>query len=648
MSELKVGSVTIPELLSQLHSGRLVVPAFQREFVWTTSQIEELASSILRQRPIGLATLWEVAATSDGEAENVLGLENVSLPEDGPLAQFGEPAVYGDRLAILDGRQRCTAIAMVFGTLQTKDGRRRGSGRFFFNLDEPDSERLVQFKSHADIEKHKLDAPASALRQGLMPLEIKPPTGDDWNPFVPWNAYVKLIATDEIYSSSDELSTEDRDRRIERIELAQVSLQKIQLATYTLPSSYDLSDICEIFETLNSTGVQVSTVDLIHTFIFQDTALATPGVEPLSIRGWIKELGGTPGAVNWASSDEKPERVAQMVTAAYVGLESRPDARKLPGGRNPKVSSIKAPDLLRTPTAHWRVVASQTDEFAALIGAFQLAVAGNCFPMKWCPYPAVASVYMGIAWSKSQENVAEDAGWSMGDLDSLIRAFFWRNALTGRYDQGFLTKVGTDIHDLRALLRRRVGFASSSAWLQKVEKDLQQLIGVELPTLSELQQWCTDASLIAGARRDAVRLLLWTNTTNDLVTQDLLPLPGTGDVELHHLWPKKWLSDNKNGKLAAFLDEAKDEKRDVINCAANLVPLLAGSNKDWKAKNPGTVLLEHVGRFENCQSTMERAFINREIFGLLTRGAPADYESAVKARGKLIAKAIMDQTRLTT
>jgi hypothetical protein len=506
----------------------------------------------------------------------------------------------------------------------------------------------VQFKSHVDIEKHTLDTPASALRQGLMPLEINPASGEDWNPLVPWNTYVKLIATGEIYSSSDELSAEDRDRRIERIEQAQVSLQKIKLATYTLPSSYDLSDICEIFETLNSTGVQVSTVDLIHTFIFQDTARATPGVEPLSIRGWIKELGGTPGAVNWASSDEKPERVAQMVTAAYVGLESRPDARKLPGGRNAKVSSIKAPDLLRTPTAHWRNVASQTDDFAALIGAFQLAVAGNYFPMKWCPYPAVASVYMGIAWSKSQEDVAEDSGWSTDDLDRLIRAFFWRNALTGRYDQGFLTKVGTDIHELRAFLRRRPDFASSSAWLQDVENDLQHLIGVEIPKLNEVQQWCTDASLIAGARRDAVRLLLWANTRSDLVTQGLLPLPGTGDVELHHLWPKKWLSDNKNGKLAAFLNAAKVERQDVVNCAANLVPLLAGSNKDWKAKNPGTVLLESVGDFEACQSTMEQAFISREVFQLLTNGAPADYQSAVQSRGKLIAEAIIQQTRLTT
>ncbi len=50
---------TIMGLLNQISDEEIVLPAIQRDFVWTESQTETLLDSIMRGYPIGIALLWE-------------------------------------------------------------------------------------------------------------------------------------------------------------------------------------------------------------------------------------------------------------------------------------------------------------------------------------------------------------------------------------------------------------------------------------------------------------------------------------------------------------------------------------------------------------------------------------------------------------
>ena len=74
---------------------------------------------------------------------------------------------------------------------------------------------------------------------------------------------------------------------------------------------------------------------------------------------------------------------------------------------------------------------------------------------KSCPYPVTASIYVGLRWHQ-RFDVDATHPWQIADLDALFRAFFWRNALSSRYDQGFLTQLGTDIAQLKLILKRTV------------------------------------------------------------------------------------------------------------------------------------------------------------------------------------------------
>ena len=60
MSTLKDDSITIYEAMMHIKDGKYVMPAFQRQFVWSMEQIEKLWDSILLDYPIATFLFWHV------------------------------------------------------------------------------------------------------------------------------------------------------------------------------------------------------------------------------------------------------------------------------------------------------------------------------------------------------------------------------------------------------------------------------------------------------------------------------------------------------------------------------------------------------------------------------------------------------------
>lgn len=94
---IKVDRDYISYILDDVKSGKISVPEFQRDFVWSTKQIIDLFDSILKGYPIGSLILWKPESLSFSCLNNLGGLD-IQLSE--------EP----DRLYVLDGRQRLTAL----------------------------------------------------------------------------------------------------------------------------------------------------------------------------------------------------------------------------------------------------------------------------------------------------------------------------------------------------------------------------------------------------------------------------------------------------------------------------------------------------------------------------------------------------------
>ena len=60
MSILIDNSITIYEALEHIKNGKYIMPAFQRQYVWSMEQIEKLWDSILLDYPIATFLFWHV------------------------------------------------------------------------------------------------------------------------------------------------------------------------------------------------------------------------------------------------------------------------------------------------------------------------------------------------------------------------------------------------------------------------------------------------------------------------------------------------------------------------------------------------------------------------------------------------------------
>ena len=604
--ELEVTSVTVSELLDKLRVREWMIPAFQRDFVWTIGDVSALVYSILERRPIGMATLWRQSDDSE------LHLEPVSIRDrDRSIELPGEQNPPATKYAVLDGRQRCTAIAIAFGGLRPTDGRVRFGGRFFLNLAEEEETKRIEFIRETEVSNRGLSSDSTAIGTGLFPLSSSQP-GETL--MQQWYRYTQAIQDPANYSDSTLPDPDELKRRNRILARSFEGLVATKLAVNIVPSSYSLPDICEIFEVLNTTGTKVSTVDLIHSWMYSETFNEE---SPIHLRDWLDKIGELPGAVGWSSSTDRPELIAQMTTAAYVSLESRPEPRAVGHNQQPRITSVKSGDLLATPTLHWKHIMRHQQELVEFLGDFQKCVAHGAFGWQACPYPVTASIYVGLRWHH-RFDVEGTHPWEIADLDALFRAFFWRNALSSRYDQGFLTQLGSDIAQLKMILNERSSFKKFDGWATTASRKLDIFMNKPVPYSTELPDMFSNRQ--TGALQKALLLPIVARADRDLLLPDTnISFPTRTDIQLHHIYPQAWCRNNRTGMLSKWLDPNVSEK-DWVGSAANLMPMTRESNLNWRAENPGAIIHQRKLAYDSHAELFSTLFITEEAFKHLKSG----------------------------
>ncbi|MCX6029859.1 MAG: DUF262 domain-containing protein [Chloroflexi bacterium] len=119
-------------LFTNIDSGQMKIPVFQRDFVWTTAQTAKLIDSIIKGFPIGTFIFWKTRE----ELRHVRNIGNVALPD----IPSGDAALY-----VLDGQQRITSLyAVRKGAISEKDGQQIDYRRVSINLSlDPNSDENV-------------------------------------------------------------------------------------------------------------------------------------------------------------------------------------------------------------------------------------------------------------------------------------------------------------------------------------------------------------------------------------------------------------------------------------------------------------------------------------------------------------------------
>jgi uncharacterized protein with ParB-like and HNH nuclease domain len=96
-------SLTIRELMGQVESGQIRIPAFQRGFVWEPERVAHFIDSLFKGYPFGALLFWRT--NEQLQVERRLG------PFELPPPKEDYPIDY-----VLDGQQRVTSVYATFQT----------------------------------------------------------------------------------------------------------------------------------------------------------------------------------------------------------------------------------------------------------------------------------------------------------------------------------------------------------------------------------------------------------------------------------------------------------------------------------------------------------------------------------------------------
>ena len=100
---------TVSTVITEIDRGNYVLPSIQREFVWSTNQIETLFDSLMQDYPIGSFLFWQVDKEKYNEYDFYRFIREYHERDcaHNPKANLSGES---DVIAILDGQQRLTSL----------------------------------------------------------------------------------------------------------------------------------------------------------------------------------------------------------------------------------------------------------------------------------------------------------------------------------------------------------------------------------------------------------------------------------------------------------------------------------------------------------------------------------------------------------
>lgn len=203
----------IDGLASRILSGDILLPKFQRSFVWERPQILSLLDSVARGYPIGSVLLWQ--SRQELRSENRIADLEIAVPRP------DYPVNY-----LLDGQQRLSTIC---GAMHWHGSDAKSRWNLAYDL------RTQQFLHLDSLD----DPPLHQIRLNKIP---------DPSKFFGQVAALDSPDSEELRARANALFNRIKDYKIATVTLGDMSIE----------------DVAPIFERINSTGTSLTIVDLMR------------------------------------------------------------------------------------------------------------------------------------------------------------------------------------------------------------------------------------------------------------------------------------------------------------------------------------------------------------------------------------------------
>lgn len=226
---MSVEQTKVHETVNRAVNHNWSVPEFQRGFVWKTTQVRDLAESLWLDFPVGSLLLW----ASSG-------------PQEARAAKDGNtPSLW-----IVDGQQRTTALAILFGFKPywwpAVDDWNKTVVRYDIRLDVEATEQPFFLIANAGIRRAHGDRYVP-LRT-LLPLDTEQESDQ-----ATLRALARRIKEQDLCHGEDAMDVYARLDKVRQIRDRDIM---------TVTVSHELEDVVEIFSRLNSRGTRVTEADI--------------------------------------------------------------------------------------------------------------------------------------------------------------------------------------------------------------------------------------------------------------------------------------------------------------------------------------------------------------------------------------------------
>jgi len=372
------------DLLDRIHSGDMVLPDFQRDFVWEPSATQALIVSIANNYPAG----------------SILRVRDRQRAFSSREFEGAPPPPSEHTFLVLDGQQRLTSLYQAFYGV--------GDHRYYLDIraliDGADFEDAIDYLRRTKGAVAKREAIGLQAELLLMPLSTlhKGSTG--------FSKWASQVARTRQGAERDQL--EDQLQELEAQWINRID--QYVFPVVTLSADTEPAALCTIFETLNRTGVKLSVFELLTArFWSQDLKL--------------REL--------WEQARSDHPLIAHFDVDPYYVLM----AIALAGGKTPSCKRGDVLNLTAGTVIQW---------WQPVIEALALSLTilhDDCWVLeaRWLPFNTMLSpMAAALAVAGASKGVA------IGAQREQIKRWFWCSAFSQAYEKSPNTQSGRDVTEL--------------------------------------------------------------------------------------------------------------------------------------------------------------------------------------------------------
>jgi hypothetical protein len=247
---------TVARALAAIHQKQWVLPAIQREFVWSPDQVCLLFDSLLRGYPLGSFLLWQV---DPDQAQDYRFYEFMTdyHEVDNPYAPVAHIPAGREVTAVLDGQQRLTALNIgLYGSHAERLPRKWANN--------PDAYPVKRLYFDLQRSGETDEDLASLYRFRFLTTAEATPVGDEPKGWFPVSEILKMPEGGKpMYTALRERHLLDDEAAFERLNQLQRAVHVYKPLSAYLEDDRDPDTVLNIFVRVNSGGTTLSYSDLL-------------------------------------------------------------------------------------------------------------------------------------------------------------------------------------------------------------------------------------------------------------------------------------------------------------------------------------------------------------------------------------------------